>query len=152
MNLDDIDPTFVADLRASERAVERVARWLRERGYPVILRPTDIRPSAEQRAGYTDEGDLAILQTVEIKHRQFSFSTRESYPFPTAIVDNCAYFDKKRPRPCMYLLVNKEMTGALIVPVRDTLQHWRRERFFANGREKDIYVCPVEFTSYAPLM
>ena len=36
-NYDVSDPSFLADLRESQESVDRVAKWLRGKGYPVVV-------------------------------------------------------------------------------------------------------------------
>lgn len=151
VNLDVVDPTFLADLRASAGAVEAASRWLVGNGFPVMMRPTFERPDAEQRADYADGGDLAVLRTVEVKHRNLLFVNRDTYPFPTVLLDPVGTFDRKRPRPWLYLIVNKQINGALLVYVQSTFGQWQQETIVARGRTRAQYLCPVELTKYTPL-
>lgn len=140
------DPSFIADLRKSKEAVSVAARWLSDRGYPVIVRPTFERPSVEMMGEYSDAGDIEIVQRVEVKRRQqLTFTSREDFPFETLIVDACHCYDKAHPKPYAYIIFNREMTAAFVVDVRRTFSKWRRveKRDSVKGRDRSFYECPV---------
>jgi hypothetical protein len=145
---------FLDELRASSEAVVLVAAWLtRERGLPVVLRPTFAAPTIDQRADYTDGGDLEILLGVEVKRRSLPFTNKADYPYPTVIVDACPSFDKKRPRPYAYVLLNETMTAALVVDVGRTRHSWTRADLLdgRNNFRQPFYVCPLDLVSEAVL-
>jgi len=143
---DEKDPSFIDDLRESKEAVTIAAKWLSDQGYPVIVRPTFERPSAEQMSEYSDDGDIEIVQRVEVKRRQnLTFTSKEDFPYDTLIVDACHCYDRAHPKPYAYIILNREMTKAFVVNVRDTHQLWKRvkknDRF--KGREREFYECPI---------
>lgn len=140
------DPTFLDDLRDSQESVERVAKWLRGKGYPVVVRPTFERPDPAMMAEFSDAGDLEILQRVEVKQRKsLTFTSKEDFSYSTIIVDACHCFDNARPKPFAYVILNREMTAAFVVP-SSTRAHWRqvvkRDRF--KNRDRNFYECPME--------
>jgi len=143
---DTSDPTFLDDLRESQESVERVAKWLRSKGYPVVVRPTFERPDPSAMAEFSDAGDLEILQRVEVKQRKsLTFTSKEDFSYTTIIVDACHCFDNARPKPFAYVILNREMTAAFVVP-SSTKGHWRqvvkRDRF--KNRDRKFYECPME--------
>ena len=150
LDLDTLDPTFLADLRESRKAVEVMAHWLASRGYPVIVRPTFERPDASQWREYADEGDLEIVQRVEVKHRSFAFTGKSDYPYSTVIVDNARRFDKKRPKPFAYVILNHAMDAALFVECK-TRRHWTCETKHVRGTERvvTVYECPLKYVTTA---
>lgn len=139
------DPHFIDDLRRSREAVEVAARWLGSRGLPVIVHPTFERPSAERMSEYSDGGDLGIVQRVEVKRRGIAFTCAGDYPYPSVFVDARHCFDRARPKPYAYLILNSGMTHAISVDVRATRASWetveRVDRF--KGRTRAWYACPV---------
>ena len=113
---EDSDPSFIADLRKSKESVAVAAKWLSEKGYPVIVRPTFERPSVEQMDEYADDGDIEIVQRIEVKRRQqLTFTSREDFPYETVIVDACHCYDRARPKPYAYIIFNREMTAAFVM-------------------------------------
>lgn len=153
VSLDQRDPTFAKDLMESRVAVALAANWLaQEMGYTVVTPPTVCRPDERDRAAYSDKGDLFIQQPIEVKRRSFSFSSRETYPYPTAIVDNCHAWDNARPKPYAIFLFSQDLTGFLIVKGA-TRQHWLRTSGFqqSRGRVREVYECPIELCEYRSL-
>jgi hypothetical protein len=145
------DPSFIADLRKSKDAVAVAAEWLSAKGYPVVIRPTFERPSVEQMGEYSDDGDIEIVQRVEVKRRQnLTFTSKEDFPYETIIVDACHCYDKARPKPYLYIIFNREMTAAFVVDVKHTLSQWqrvmKRDRF--KGRNRVFYECPLSAVSF----
>lgn len=150
MNLDDIDPTFGDDLEASKPSLISVAQWLHGFGYSVMWPPTRKRPDPSQIAAYSDRGDLFILQSLEVKHRNLDFTSRETFPFETVIVDSVHVYDARKPKPLFHIICNKDLTGALVVNAR-TRPHWRSGPNFNRGRTRIVYECPVNVTTYCEL-
>lgn len=140
------DRAFLADLAASAGSVEVVARWLSEQGYPVLLRPTFVRPERAQWAEYADDGDLEIMQRIEVKQRKsLTFTSKEDFPYPTVIVDDAADYERKRPRPYMYVITNTTLDRALVVYCRMEKQ-WKKEKHYDRnlGRDCLFLECPLE--------
>jgi hypothetical protein len=152
-NYDVSDPSFLADLRESQESVDRVAKWLREKGYPVVVRPTFERPDPTQMSNFSDSGDLEILQRVEVKQRKsLTFTSRDDFAYPTLIVDACHCYDNARPKPFAYVILNRSMTAAFLVP-NASRSHWLKikkyDRF--KGRERCFYECPIEHVQFVTL-
>jgi len=147
-DLDTIDPTFVEDLKASHSAVQVAAEWLRSSGYPVIVRPTFVRPTAEERRQYSDGGDLEILQRVEVKQRpEIDFKDPRDFPFSSIIVDVCHAYDQARPKPHAYMILNASLSAAFVVKC-STRRQWSRVERTARGRARDYYECPLNLTEF----
>lgn len=145
------DPSFIDDLRKSKEAVAVAAKWLSERGYPVIVRPTFERPSVEQMGEFSDDGDLEIIQRIEVKRRQsLTFTSKADFPYETIIVDACHCYDNARPKPFAYIIFNREMTAAFMVNVRGTFSEWVKveKRDSAKGRDRVFYECPLKLVSF----
>jgi len=96
---------------------------------------------------YGDSGDLEIMQRVEVKHRpRLTFTCKEDFPFRTLIVDVCHAYDRARPKPYAYIILNREMTVAFVVYC-STFKHWVRVRKLdtAKHREREFYEVPLDF-------
>jgi hypothetical protein len=145
-NYERDDPTFVDDLRDSKRAVDAAAAFLNSKGYPVVVRPMFIRPDVSQINDYSDDGDIEIIQRVEVKQRKdTSFSSKADFPYQTLIVDTCRAFDKAKPKPYAYIICNPALTCALVVDVKATRRHWTRveKNDRKKGRCTEFYECPI---------
>lgn len=144
MSLDKIDPTFVDDLEASREAVEVVAEWLRRQGYgTVYVPPTRVRPDTASRMSYSDVGDIEVTHRVEVRRRFIDFTGTDDYPYPTLFVERCSKIDHADPRPWAHITLNRSMTVALVV-MGWTHPEWIRTTRFLNGRNKEIYECPLK--------
>lgn len=145
-DIEDGDPHFLRDLQNSQPAVQKAAQWLSSLGYPVTIHPTFERPSIEEMAEYSDQGDLSVHHRVEVKQRlDITFTCVEDFPFDSVIVDVCHAWDKARPRPSFYIIWNRELTAALIIS-RKTSRYWKRVRKLdrKKNREREFYECPME--------
>jgi hypothetical protein len=146
--LDVVDPTFVSDLNRSKEAVWRASRWLSDQGFHVVVAPTIVRPDPSVRDEYGDDGDIQIVQRVEIKRRPgIHFTGRDDFPYPSIIVDVAHAWDRAHPKPYAYMIFNDDMTHCCIVK-GDTSKHWSRTSKFARGREREYLECPIEFCRF----
>ena len=103
--------TFTSYLQGSGKAVAKTAEMLLSKGSAVVIPPTQITPSREQRNDYVDEGDLLIQQRVEVKQRKdIAFTCRNDFPFHTIIIDEVHKFDRAWPKPIYYVIWNKDLT------------------------------------------
>lgn len=154
MNLDEIDPNFVADLRKSDEATEVVARWIRwTMGYAVTVNPIFIRDDPGRADDFADGGDMLISRVVEVKRREIDFNSASSFPFEDVIVDKVSTFDAKPSSPWKYFIVNRAMTGAFVVDVNKTLLFWKKRDVWSEkrGRTCAYYHCPLELVEYRSL-
>ena len=143
------DAAFLARLRDSKQYATLAAHIL-SKWYPVTIRPTYERPDVLQRAEYADQGDLEIIQIVEVKHRpELHFTCRADFPYPTIIVDQASSYDKKKQKPYMYMILNADCTHYAIVR-GDTKKHWTEgetvNKF--NGMKVLYYYCPVQLVNF----
>lgn len=144
-NLDTIDPTFKEDLEASKEVVSAAARWLCDMGYPVVIEPTFVRDNPENRLKYSDNGDLKIQQTVEVKHRpEIPFTSGDDFPYKTIIVDTVHSWARKTPKPHAYLIFNSDLSVVCIIK-GETRRHWIQTRKWDNhcNRERSFFECPI---------
>jgi hypothetical protein len=140
-DLDVTDPTFGVDLAKSDRQKVLVAKYLRTQKVMVHLEPTRLRPSAAERAGWSDEGDIWALAKYEVKHRpKLHFTSRHDYPYDTVFIDSVAGFERKNPPPFCYWIVNAEETHALVVYL-SSFPRWKRRITYnkVHGREQMVY-------------
>lgn len=145
------DEEFLALLAKSQQVALLVANALTHKGHHVRILPGEVRPSFEERMDYVDDGDLEVTMRVEVKHRpKLDFSSLESFPHKTVIVDEAYKADKKHPTKIYcYVIVNAACTAALIIG------HWTKHRWtkvmIFDGRDnegKEFYVCPRELAQF----
>ena len=148
------DPNFVNDLIESRKAVDIAAKWLSSKGYPVIIRPTYIRPVISDAAEYSDDGDLEIIQRVEVKRRiNINFKSKKDFPYQSVIVDACHCYDNAKQKPHAYIILNNDMDAALIVHVQSTINNWSKVSKFDRhkNRERSFYECPLDLVKLAKM-
>lgn len=144
------DERFLSRLRYSNRSVERVARWLQARGNAVMLRPVFERPDAGRWAEYQDDGDLEVVQRIEVKQRpHMHFTGADDYGFPDVMVEGCDKFNAKRPCPYAYFIVNAEATVAAVIKVH-TFPLWvvRNKTDGITLQVHDYYCCPMDHVRF----
>jgi hypothetical protein len=146
------DPGFVADLHKSQESVWAVARWLGTLGHHVTIRALRIRPAAEQMGEFADDGDIEIVQRVEVKARRLDFTSADDYPFPTIIVDVAHTWDNATPKPLAYVILNRAGTHAAIVYGQTSPKWVKTERFDAGkNRTRTFYESPVSLAKFFQL-
>ncbi len=150
-DLDEIDPTFEADLKGSKKYVRIAAEWFAAKGFPVIVEPTFVRPDSSERSEYADHGDLRIIQRVEVKHREkLTFTCAGDFPYPTIIVDVAHAWDNAHPKPYVYMILNRDATHMALVYGRHFKQ-WTKEMIHSRNRDREHYLCPVRFVTFGPV-
>jgi hypothetical protein len=145
---------FLAALRRSQPCVERVAAWLRSRGHEVAVNPISYAPTWAQFAVHSDHGDITLAgrQRIVVKHTGVLFTGRHDYPYPDVLIEKKSQYDRKRPEPHAYFLVNQPMTHVAIV-LCETRPSWivRMVRHPWLGREHETYSCPLDCVSFAAM-
>jgi hypothetical protein len=154
MNLDDIDPTFPADLIESQAWVRRAARWFgSKRGVYAVVPPLRLRPTPEEKDAYADGGDVHIVErfsVVEIKHRSFAFTCARDFPFKTLFVDPVPLWDKKNPKPQGYMNFNLAGTHVGIILCDATRSKWVLDTQLDRriNRVRTYWTCPKELVLF----
>jgi hypothetical protein len=116
---DQKDPNFIKDLRESRDAVMVAAEWLNKKGFPVVIKPTFERPKSSDMAEFADDGDLEIMQRIEVKRRKsLTFTSKEDFPYDTLIIDVCHTYDKAKIKPYAYIILNEKSI------VSDSMSVW----------------------------
>lgn len=148
---DTIDPTFATDLLDSQNHVRRVASWLCDCGFRVEMKPMRLRPAVEQMKDYSDDGDLEVggKGRVEVKQRKFGFSSKESYPYSSVIVDVAHAWERANPKPFAYIITNEDCTACLVVK-GITFSSWTKIRKWdrSRGRDRTFLECPLRLCKF----
>lgn len=151
---------FLRRLGASGRSVDAVRRWILSQGCPVIVPPVFVRPDTSKITAYRDAGDLHMVQRIEVKHRpNMPFTSIDDVILPdgrrvdTIDVDNCDVFDDARPQPCLYFVVNAQLTKAFRISVKTTRNKWVREwaKNPDGGKANLMYRCPLKLVQVVDL-
>lgn len=137
------DSAFLADLSASRSRVDRFAAMHRSRGIQIWQHPEVVRPSAEERAEFSDDGDMLVTLRLEHKVRGFAFTGSGDFPFPSIIVDE-AYKIDRLPRPFVYVIESSDGEAAAVISYR-TFSQWSKVRRYdaSQRRECEFYEAPL---------
>ncbi len=140
------EESFRDALSASQSHVARVATWLQGRGCNVLMWPTSVRPSFEQRNEYADCGDIEMRMRVEVKQKGIEFTCADDYPYATVIVDEVFKVDRIQLETLWgYIILSSNGHSACrIAP--GSKPHWGKSTLWdkKDRQYRDFYVCPKE--------
>lgn len=150
--LDETDPTFLADLKKSDEAVQDALKWLHRQGYKARALPVNENQSIKERISHVDTGDIKIESRIEVKERNLDFRTAKDFPYDTIIVDVCHTWDNSRPKPAAYLIFNKSHDAMFIV-YGHTYDKWTKLTKYDTRvkRERCFYECPICYAKFVTL-
>jgi hypothetical protein len=111
-------------------------------GHWGAVHPLRIRPTASERSEYGDEYDILIgpkasrdngvcsgwVKEVDVKARTRTFTTPDSFPFDTIIIEPSARLARRGQSVPDYWCMVSQFNGALIfINYEDTAMHWSQE-------------------------
>lgn len=152
---------FVKYLKLSRVAVFRVAEWIHRgdmhsSGRSVYIPAMRICPPGGTPSDYSDEGDLFVDDEekgrlkIEVKHRHtLTFTSRFDYPYKDVFVSNINTVDRNWGTVEAYIIVNDDMTHAVIIPCH-TKDKWVVREVLASNTQnlEKYYVCPLNLVSF----
>ena len=145
------DDVFIKMLEDSKEAVLVTAQHISNKGHPVTIQPTFVRPKFEDRKMFSDGGDMLVSYIVEAKHRpKLYFTNKDDFPYDTIIVEKKHIYDSRIVKPIYYYIWNKDLTYAIKVSVMRTNKEWiitNRLNSLEN-RYMDFYECPIELVEF----
>lgn len=146
------EEAFLSDLERSRASVSRFASLCRAAGVNIWTGPTVVRPSADARSEYADNGDLLVLLRVEHKDRGLSFTCASDFPYDTVIVDEVYKIDRIPHRPFWYVSESSDGSMAAVVSSR-TMAHWEKMSLYDEAQERrcEFYACPKRLVRFCAL-
>ena len=145
------DDVFLKMLEDSKAAVLVTAQLIADKGHPVTIQPTFVRPNFEDRKMFSDGGDMLVSYIVEAKQRpKLSFTNKDDFPYDTIIVEKKHIYDSRIAKPIYYYIWNKDLTYAIKISVHNTRQDWivtNRLNSLEN-RRMDFYECPIDLVEF----
>ena len=111
-------------------------------GFWGAVHPLRVRPDASKRGAYGDEYDILIgpkasrddgvssdwIKEVDVKARTRTFTTPDSFPFDTIIIEPTARLEKRGESMPDYWCMVSQFNGALIfINYEDTAARWGQE-------------------------
>jgi len=150
---------FTDRLNKSRPAMFRVAEWIHRKGRSVYIPAIIAAPKGSDWKDYVDDGDLFVDDDVkgrlkvEVKHVNIDFTGPKNWPYPSVIVSGKGTIERNMGTVETYIIVNKQMTHAMIV-LGETTKHWYIKRMFAKNtqKEEDFYLCPMEHVIFTKIV
>lgn len=140
----DNDALFRREIAEGARWEGWLAQRWTEMGLPVTTTPLSVRPSVEERAAYSDSGDLMVGRfKVEVKSRSLKFSAPFDFPFSTVLV--CAanrLGEWEKNRPTAIAVISRPRLSVVVIPF-STRARWTQGRQIdgVRGIEYDAVYC-----------
>lgn len=133
---------FLSELRIGYQWQLKVGQMLSDLGFTVSIDPLTIAQSEEETREFTkNDKDLLVNgKYLEVKTRSITFTTPDSFPYPTAILETVQGWQAKATKPFAILLVSRP-TGRVLVVDGATQPDWTINRDFDSRRK-------VSFTNY----
>jgi|TARA_R110002124_G_scaffold71562_1_gene191663 hypothetical protein len=143
-------PAFKKNLRASQKGVWDTAQWLNHYGMKVTVNPTEEADTYKNRHAFMDDGDIEIMQKIEVKVLGYKFTSQEDWPFHRFAVCNVNAWDRAKRKPYAYLIWSSDRHHLAIV-YGSTNPHWfsdeMKDRRY-EGYAQRSYFCPMEFVRW----
>ena len=145
---DKYDDAFLNSLFDGFRWQAFVLHAIQSYGHWGQLHPLRVRPDRGSRADYSDAFDLLIgscpystgptwCVEIDVKARTREFTTPDSFPFPTIIVEPKSRYDKRDKVPDWYAMVSQVNHGMLFLPGSVPLS-------LETKRGREYYTAPKE--------
>ena len=113
----------------SDSTVQVVAKHLLKKGYTVQIPSSHVAANQSDRRKMMDEGDLFVLQRMEVKGQSIKFTGLDDYPYKAMIVCNRNSFDNhKGMPPAFYYIVSADNSTMAVVDVKKTKDKWWAEK------------------------
>ena len=144
---------FLEHLDASNPAVFQCAKFFYDKGIQVAITPMTKSKDYNDRLNHTDDGDLYIQQRIEVKGLSRDFTDGSDWPFDDFIVCAAHSYDRAKPKPYAYMILNRKRTHVAIVYGKSR-PHWTT-KFIKDSRYEDLtqefYLIPIEHVDFRAL-
>lgn len=109
------DDLFIKELRQGYAWQKFVGMYFELNGLQVQQESElKIRESIADTHHWTNIPDLVVNgHILEIKSRNLNFTSPQSYPFQTVMIETISGFAAKKPKPLAYIIVSRE-TGTML--------------------------------------
>lgn len=145
---------FLSHLDASSGGVSLAKAWLESRGHEVSIRPSGRAEARADWKNHADNGDLTISLRVEVKQLGCDFTCEADWPFRDKFIVCAKHaFDRAKPKPYGFIIINRAGTHAAFVLCSDA-RHWtveRRKDSRYDGVEQDFYLSPLPNVKFGQL-
>ena len=85
---------------------------------------------------YLDSRDLTVNgKIVEIKSRDYTFTSQDDFPFPTILIETKSGYEGKKTKPVMYVNVCQHNGAMCALDVKKTYKQWSARRIWDRVRK-----------------
>lgn len=138
------DTLFKKELEIGHAWQDLPATFFRLHGFSAEVTELKFRESISEASKWLDSADLIINNffILEVKSRNETFTSPQSFPYQTALVDTVAGYDGKSEKPLAYIMISRP-TGAMLCLRSGSSQKWTKQKKFDNVRkiECEFYLC-----------
>lgn len=105
-------------------------------GFDVEMPELEIREESIKNASkYFNSKDLLVNgKRIEIKSRKEKFTSPDSFPYPTAMVDTVKKFNGREDKPVAYIMISRD-TGSMLWVDATRNSDWEIIERFDNTRK-----------------
>jgi hypothetical protein len=122
------DDLFFKELNEGHRWQALPALFFRLQGFSVEMPELRVRSSIKEAGKWKDSADLIVQgQLLEVKSRNESFYSPESFPYPTILVDTESGYQAKETKPLAYIMISRP-TGVMLALRATSPKGWMVER------------------------
>lgn len=135
---------FLRELRAGHSWQYLPLTFFRLHGLPAEMPDLSVRKDISEAEHWKDSQDITIGEhAIEVKSRNEAFTSPESFPYATVIVDTISGWDQKVKKPLSYVMVSRP-TGAMLCLRGTSNEDWTTEQKYDSVRNirDDFYVAP----------
>lgn len=143
MKWSENDELFFRELRVGHEWQRLPAVFFALHNFSIEMPALSIRESIDQASTWKDQVDLVVEgHPIEIKSRNESFTSPESFPYETIIVDTVSGYDAKLVKPLAYIMISRP-TGAMLTLRATTPKGWSKAYRFDHVRRihDEFYLC-----------
>lgn len=137
------DELFKKELLAGHAWQELPATFFKLHGFEVQTPELKIRESITEASKWLDSTDLIVEGfKLEVKSRNEIFTSAQSFPYETALVDTVSGYDGKIEKPLAYIMISRP-TGSMLCLKAESSQGWTVQKKFDHVRkiEDQFYLC-----------
>lgn len=128
------DALFLKELEEGHAWQYLPALFLQLHKLEVIVPELKVRDNIKEARKFKDTVDLLVNgKEIEVKSRNEAFTSPESFPYPTVIVDTVNGYNIKEKKPLAYIMVSKK-TGSLLYLKTSSPEGWTVEEKFDQTR------------------
>lgn len=140
------DTLFKKELASGYAWQSLPALFFHLNGFEVDVPELKVREHIKEAKNFMDNVDIKVNGIeFEIKSRNESFLSPETFPYETIFVDTVAGYDGKENKPFGYIMISRP-TGSMLFLPTESFPKWTKEQKFDTIRRirDKFYMAPRE--------